>query len=138
MGTLVPTIPVTGTLVTATLVTVTLVTGTFSTGIFNTMERTITIFNKNSGLTYEEVVKKDWYLALFSVPLFLTEWIEYTDEEMKDSIIRQSIGGYLKKYTFKEACANWWNRVSDENKALIQTIPNFDKDIFKEITGIDI
>lgn len=43
-----------------------------------------------------------------------------------------------KLYTFKEACEIWWNKMSDKNKALIQTIPNFDKDIFKEITGIDI
>lgn len=28
--------------------------------------------------------------------------------------------------------------MSKENKSLIQTIPNFDKDIFMEITGIDV
>lgn len=109
-----------------------------STGFFNTRERTVTIFNIDSGLTFDECRECDWYHALYSVPFKLTEWIPYTSEEKEGSIIRQCIGGYLKKYLFKEACANWWLQMSDENKALIQTMPNFDKDIFKEITGIDI
>lgn len=109
-----------------------------STGFFNTQERTVSIFNKDSGLTIEECHSSAWYNALYSAPFRLTEWIEYTEEEKKDSIIRQYTDGYLKEYSFFEACANWWNSMDDENKALIQTIPNFDKDIFKEITGIDV
>ena len=109
-----------------------------STGFFNTKERTVSIFNKDSELTYSECLRSDWYRALNSVPFILTEWVDYTEEEKKESIIRQCIGGYLKKYSFQEACANWWKRMSKENKSLIQTIPNFDKDIFMEITGIDV
>jgi len=109
-----------------------------STGFFNTKERTITIFNKDSGMTYEECRDTDWYKALFSEPFVLTERVKYTDEEKKDSIIRQCIGGYLKSYTFHEACRNWWKALSDENKAIIQTMPNFDKGIFEGITGIEV
>lgn len=109
-----------------------------STGLFNTKERTITIFNKDSGLTWDEIVEKDWHIALNHGYFKLTEWVEYTEEEKKDSIIRQCIGGYLKKYTFKEACQNWWKSLSSEDKELIQTIPNFDKEIFEEITGIKL
>lgn len=62
----------------------------------------------------------------------------YTEEEKEDSIIRQAIGGYLKEYSYKEACQNWWNSYSDEEKEyLAENIPNFDRKIFKEITGID-
>ena len=68
----------------------------------------------------------------------LTEWIYYTEEEKENSPIRQAIGGYLKKYTFKEACENWWNSLDEIDRKLIQTIPNFDKSIFKEITGIEV
>ena len=109
-----------------------------STGFFNTQERTVTIFNQDSGLTYDECCESAWHAALYSVPFELTKWIEYTEDDKKDSIIRQCIGGYLKKYTFKEACANWWNLMKDEDKHLIQTMPNFDKAIFKEITGIEV
>ena len=109
-----------------------------STGLFNTQERTITIFNKDSGLLFDEVRDTEWYWLLIDRPFILTEWIEYTEEEKKESIIRQAIGGYLKKYSYKEACQNWWDSYSDEEKEyLAENIPNFDRKIFKEITGID-
>lgn len=109
-----------------------------STGLFNTKERTITIFNKDSGMTFEEAGQMDWYTLIFKHKLRLTEWIEYTDVEKKESVIRQCIGGYLKRYSYKEACANWWSKYTDDEKRIIMTIPNFDADIFEEITGIDV
>ena len=109
-----------------------------STGLFNTKERTITIFNKDSGMTFNEAAYTEWFRLIRKHDLELTEWIEYTEEEKKESVIRQCIGGYLKKYTYKEACANWWNKYTDDEKRIIMTIPNFDADIFKEITGIDV
>ena len=109
-----------------------------STGLFNTEEKTVPIFNKDSGLTWKEIIYKDWYAALRSGSFKLTEWIWYTEEEMEDSPIRQAIQGYLKQYTFEEACLNWWDSLSNEAKELIKTIPNFDKEIFKQITGIEV
>ena len=108
-----------------------------STGFFNTQERTITIFNKDSGMTYDEFYSSKYYDALNSAPFLLTEWHEFTEAEKNDSIIRQSIGGKLISYTYEEACANWWKLLSNEAKETIQNIPNFDAKIFKEITGID-
>ena len=109
-----------------------------STGLFNTEEKTVPIFNKDSGLTWKEIIYKDWYVALRRGSFKLTEWIWYTEEEMEDSPIRQAIQGYLKQYTFEEACLNWWDSLSNEAKELIKTIPNFDKEIFKQITGIEV
>ena len=109
-----------------------------STGLFNTEEKTVPIFNKDSGLTWKEIIYKDWYTVLRSGSFKLTEWIWYTEEEMEDSPIRQAIQGYLKQYTFEEACLNWWDSLSNEAKELIKTIPNFDKEIFKQITGIEV
>ena len=109
-----------------------------STGLFNTEEKTVPIFNKDSGLTWKEIIYKDWYAALRSGSFKLTEWIWYTEEEMEDSPIRQAIQGYLKQYTFEESCLNWWDSLSNEAKELIKTIPNFDKEIFKQITGIEV
>ncbi len=109
-----------------------------STGFFNTTERTITIFNKDSGMTYNEFIGSRFYSALCSAPFILTEWHEFTEDEMKDSPILQASGGKLIKHTYKEACMEWWNKLSIEDKETIQQIPNFDADIFKEITGIDL
>ena len=109
-----------------------------STGLFNTKERTITIFNKDSGMTFDEAAQTKWFILLNKYKLELTRWIEYTEEEKKGSVIRQCIGGYLKKYTYKEACANWWNKYTDDEKQIIMTMPNFDAGVFEEITGIDV
>ena len=108
-----------------------------STGFFNTQERTITIFNKDSGMTYDEFYSSKYYDALNSAPFVLTEWHKFTEAEKNDSVIRQSIGGKLISYTYEEACTNWWKLLSNEAKETIQNIPNFDAKIFKEITGID-
>jgi len=96
----------------------------------------ITIFNKPSEMSYGEFVNSKYYDALISSDFVLTEWIDYTEEEKKDSIIRQCIGGYLKYYTYQDACKNWWNGMNAENKKIVMSIPNFDKDVFEEITGI--
>ena len=109
-----------------------------STGFFNTKERTITIFNRDSGMTYDEFTESDFYGALYSASFNLTEWHRFTEDEMKDSPIRQAIGGKLIQHTYKGACKSWWSKLSQEAKATIQQIPNFDVKIFKEITGIDV
>ena len=75
--------------------------------------------------------------ALYSSPFMLTQWIEYTESE-KDTEEKKITGGYLKELTFKEACRLWWDKMSAKNKAIVKQIPNFDADIFQEITGIDV
>ncbi len=111
----------------------------YSTGLFNSEESTIKIFNIDTKLKMSEIQGRKWYQMLFSKSLTLTEWVEYTEKEKKDSIIRQCIGGYLKEYTYKEACANWWAQYSEEEKKyLIENIPNFNAKVFEEITGIKI
>lgn len=102
----------------------------YSNGFFNTKEPTVNIFNVDSGMTVSEFYTSKYFEALFSSPFILTEWIE--DES------KGLIGGYLKKYTFEEACKNWWNKMSDNDKEIIKSIPNFNAEIFKEITGIEV
>ena len=109
-----------------------------SNGIFCTEEPTIRIFDKDTNMTLSEFRKSKYNRALRSVKLELTKWIEYTEEEKKEDDKKRLIGGYLKEYSYKEACANWWDELTEENKDIIKSIPNFDADKFKEITGIKI
>ena len=109
-----------------------------SNGIFCTEEPTIRIFDKDTDMTLNEFRKSKYGKALRSVKLKLTEWIEYTEEEMKEDKNKRLIGGYLKEYSYKEACANWWSELTEENRNIIKSIPNFDADKFYEITGIKI
>jgi hypothetical protein len=46
--------------------------------------------------------------------------------------------GYLKTIPMKEAWANFWHNLSDENKAHFTTLENFDAAKFEIITGIKV
>lgn len=50
----------------------------------------------------------------------------------------ETTGGYLKVLDNSECAVIWWRGLSDRQKNIIAAIPNFDKAIFKEITGIDV
>ena len=110
-----------------------------SNGVFCTEEdMNIRIFNKPSGMSLKDFYRSKIYDALCSAPFILTDWIEYTDKEKAEDEDKALIGGYLKTYTMEEAWANWWEEITDENKEIIKSIPNFDAEIFKEITGIEV
>lgn len=71
----------------------------------------------------------------------LTAWVESSEmspEEIYANPTHECTGGYLKKYSFFEACALWWAGLSKEEKALFFDLPNFDPAIFEEITGIKV
>ena len=90
-------------------------------------------------------VSKDVYDKAISLrPSFtlpLIKWIDkkdMTEQEIKDYTICEEIGGYLKVLSYKDAWKEGWSNASKEFKNWVQELPNFDKDIFLEITGIDI
>jgi len=89
-------------------------------------------------MTMSEFLDSKYYDAIISSDFNLTEWIPYTEEEMEKDKSKKLIGGYLKTYTYQEACKNWWNGMSSKNKAIICSMPNFDANVFKEITGIEV
>ena len=95
-----------------------------SNGVFcNQEDKDIRIFNIHSGMSLEQFIDSKYYHAIISSAFMLTE------EEEK---------GAVKTHTFKEACDKWWKNMSDENRAIVKSIPNFDADAFEDITGIRI
>ena len=111
----------------------------YSAGIFcSEADENIRIFNKPSGMSFEEFLSSEYRKALCSAEFNLTEWVEFTEEEMEEDERKAMIGGCLKTIPYKEACARWWSQMTEENKKIIQSMPNFDEKIFKDITGIDI
>ena len=111
----------------------------YTNGVFcNQEDKDIRIFNIPSGMSYNEFINSIYYKALSSSTFKLTEWIGYTDDEKKNDKKKALVRGYLKKYEYKEACANWWEGMSEENRAIVKSIPNFDADVFEDITGIRI
>ena len=61
-----------------------------------------------------------------------------TTEEKEENPNYGTIGGYIKELEYQEAWELWWGNLTFEEKKIIQTIPNFDENIFFEITGIVI
>ena len=113
----------------------------FSNGCFNTIEPKIYLFNKPSEWTYV-----DWMNSaacgilnrMANGMLDYINWSDMTDEEKNAHPEAETTGGYLKKLDKSECGIKWWCSLSDKEKAVITAIPNFDKEIFKQITGIDV
>ena len=113
----------------------------FSNGCFNTTSPKIYLFNKPSEWTYEDWLNSEARYLLNQIPGDVLEYIclsDMTDEEKAAHPEAETTGGYLKVLDNSECAVIWWRGLSDRQKAIITAIPNFDKAIFKEITGIDI
>jgi hypothetical protein len=112
-----------------------------SNGIFCTIEPKIKIFNIDSNFTLSEFENSKYYLALNSEYFEFNKWVNFDNmslKEIKDHPYSEKMGGYLKSIPYKTACKIWWNKLTNENKEIIKSIPNFDSKIFKKITGIKI
>jgi hypothetical protein len=115
--------------------------GYLNSGVFCTRKRedTILIFNKESGMTWDQWYNHPAYNA--SLKLNIIEWVSWnnmSDQEKKDHPKACVTEGYVKVYTYHEAWANLWINLSGEQKGSFKTLPNFDSEIFKEITGIEL
>ena len=113
----------------------------FSNGCFNTTSPKIYLFNKPSSWTYRDWLNSEACYLIEQISENLVQWVQYsdmTDEEKAEHPEAETTGGYLKKLDDSECAVLWWRELSDCQKAIITAIPNFDKAIFKEITGIDV
>lgn len=108
--------------------------GDRNSGYFNTNRPKIRMFNKETNLDFGSII--------FPIYLYfdLTEWISeecLTEKQKKEHPDYKTLGGWLITYDYKEAAIKSFNENCDKEQAE-QTInlPNFDYDIFEEITGI--
>ena len=115
----------------------------YSNGMFNTRPPKVYMFNKPTEYTYEELQTK------FSEALNLLSQLganatlrvgaqDMTDKEKAQHPEYSTTGGYTKRLNFKDTCKANWKELEKEDKELIKSLPNFDKEIFKELTGITV
>ena len=102
-----------------------------SNGVFCNKETTICIFNIQTDWTLREFYTSKFYDAIRSSPFSLTEW------QSDESSTENGVDGKLIVNTYEEACRRWWDGMSEENKNIVKSIPNFDIDVFCDITGIE-
>ena len=109
--------------------------GNSNSGFFNTNEPFIRMFNKNTKKKREDI-----YFPSF-LYFDLTVWVSHdtaTEEEKAEHKAEiETCGGFLKTLEYKEAFRIAWDKASKEEHKQVLELPNFDNEIFKEISGID-
>ena len=113
----------------------------FSSGCFNTEEAKILLFNKPSNWTFHDWWDSGARRVLIRMPRNTLEWVRannITDEEKKQHPEYKTTGGYLKEFDNSKNSQIWWDNLPEQEKAIVKSIPNFDPDIFKKCTGIDV
>ena len=113
----------------------------FSNGCFNTEEPKIFLFNKPSDWTYRDWLNSDARYLLNQIPRNVVDCIwsdDMTDEEKEQHHEYEVVGGYLKILDKSECVQLWWDSLSERYKNIIKAMPNFDKEIFEDVTGINV
>jgi hypothetical protein len=63
---------------------------------------------------------------------------DMSDEEKEDHPEYKTLGGYTKIVTVTaEDRQKWWDNLSDDDKQVVMSLPNFDKEKFKKCTEIE-
>ena len=125
-------------------------TGDLNSGNYNTGNWNAGIFNTGAceyTFAFNQLVKKQDLECLPSIPFLrfkLVEWIpekHMLPEEKEQHPKYATVGGYLKKYDYKEAFRKSFEeakRLPDwpEQLKRLKALPNFNFKIFEEISGI--
>ena len=115
-------------------------TGYRNTGAFCTYDAPFPMFNKPSHWTEKEFKESRAYMLLcgnVDTKIWVDESIMSAEEKTVNPS-HKTTGGYLKDVPYKEAFKNAWHNWSADNRSAFTSLPNFDKDIFFEITGVKI
>ena len=112
----------------------------YSTGFFNSVEQNIFLFNKPTSMSRDEIHSlKGIQILNWN---FENSWwiysVNMSDDEKKSNPKYETTGGYLKTVDFKTACKMMWEKLSENERQEVMKLPNFDSNIFYEITGIII
>ena len=109
--------------------------GDCNSGYFNSNEPNIRMFNKDTDLKRDEIDIPSW--CYFD----LTVWVSHDTATDKEKEVHkkeiETCGGYLKTLEYKEAWKLAWDKVGKEEHEQLLKLPNWDNEVFKEITGID-
>ena len=109
--------------------------GSYNSGFFNSNEPNVRMFNKMTKKKRDEIVIPSW--CYFD----LTVWVSHdTATEEEKEVHKKEIetcGGYLKTLEYKEAWKLAWDKASKEEHKQLLKLPNWNNEVFKEITGID-
>ena len=113
----------------------------FSGGCFNTEPPKIYMFNKPTDWTLEQWLNCRARRLLNEIddcPLEYVYLSDMTDEEKAAHPEAETTGGYLRERTTADNARKWWAGLNAADRNEILSLPNFNAETFKKITGIDI
>ena len=109
--------------------------GNWNSGFFNSDEPYVRMFNKMTDKKRCDIDIPSWCYFDFTV------WVSHdtaTEEEKIEHKTEIEIcGGFLKTINYKDAWRIAWNKASIEERKKLFDLPNWDNQVFEEITGID-
>ena len=109
--------------------------GNHNSGFFNSDEPNVRMFNKDTQFKHDDIHIPSW--CYFD----LTVWVSHDTATEQEKVAHNKeieiCGGFLKTLEYKEAWRLTWNNASKEEHKKLLDLPNWDNEVFKEITGID-
>lgn len=113
----------------------------FNSGFFTNIDLPIFMFNKPT--TYKSHWEINNLKGMIALDCHFKDrwWVRsenMTDEEKAAHPEHETTGGYLKIVDFKTACEMMWSKLSDDEKLAVMQLPNFDAEVFEDITGINV
>ena len=112
----------------------------FSTGFFNSEQQPIYMFNQPTNMQRDDICNLAGIQILNRN--YENSWWIYSEnmsaEEKATHPEHETTGGYLKTIDFKTACRMMWDKLDEEERQAVMELPNFDAEVFEEITGISV
>ena len=109
--------------------------GNCNSGFFNSDEPCIRMFNKMTNYKREDVKIPSW--CYFNMTVWVSHDTATEEEKTEHKTEIEICGGFLKTINYKDAWRIAWNKASIEERKELFDLPNWDNQVFKEITGID-
>jgi len=110
--------------------------GNWNSGNLNSTEAPFRIFNKETDVYRDSVVYPNFFYFNKTSFVSYDTARDWERKRYKNEI--EVCGGFWRKLEYKEAWRKSWNEASDEDRRKVLQLPNWDNEIFKEISGIDV
>ena len=111
--------------------------GNDNAGMFNSNPGKLRLFNKEANVKWEDdrIQNAIRYSPDFQEYVFFSNM---TDAEKVSYPYAKTTGGYYRQLGYKEGWIRFWGNSTENVKSAFLKLPNFDKKVFEEITGIKI
>ena len=109
--------------------------GDRNSGFFNSDEPCVRMFNKMTNYKGKDIKIPSW--CYFDLTVWVSHDTASEEEKTEHKAEIEICGGFLKTINYKDAWRIAWNKASIEERKELFDLPNWDNQVFKEITGID-